>query len=100
MLRTRIVSNRSRRDGDVGWTRLGRRVVEGIARLVVGRPAVVRTQGTALLADTKGGAIFAVDTGDTQPDSAGGPLKVDGLTRRLLPSWARCPTRSPSATSR
>jgi len=40
-------------------------------------------KGLLFLADTKAGAIFAVDTGDVQPDSAGGPLKVNGIDKKV-----------------
>jgi len=40
-------------------------------------------KGVLFLADTQGAAIFAVDTGDVQPDSAGGPLKVEGIDEKI-----------------
>ncbi len=35
------------------------------------------------LADSQGAAIFAVDTADTQADSAGGSLKVEGIDEKI-----------------
>jgi len=40
-------------------------------------------KGLLFLADTQGGAVFAVDTGDVQADSAGGPLKVEGINEKI-----------------
>jgi len=40
-------------------------------------------KGLLFLADTQGAAIFAVDTGDTQPDSAGGAIKVENINDKL-----------------
>lgn len=40
-------------------------------------------KGLLFLADSQGAAIFAVDTGDVQADSAGGPLKVDGIDEKI-----------------
>jgi len=39
--------------------------------------------GLLFLADAKGGAIFAVDTGDRQADSAGGHLKVEKINEKI-----------------
>ena len=40
-------------------------------------------KGILFLADSQGAAIFAVDTADVQADSAGGPLKVDGIDEKV-----------------
>ncbi|SIN86766.1 hypothetical protein SAMN05444166_1351 [Singulisphaera sp. GP187] len=40
-------------------------------------------KGVLFLADSQGAAIFAVDTADVQADSAGGPLKVDGIDEKV-----------------
>lgn len=40
-------------------------------------------KGVLFLADSQGAAIFAVDTADVQADSAGGPLKVDGIDEKI-----------------
>src|SRR5215213_1752365 len=39
--------------------------------------------GLLFLADARGGAIFAVDTGDRQADSAGGHLKVEKINEKI-----------------
>jgi len=46
-------------------------------------PLTFGPKGLLFLADTQGVAIFAVDTGDTQPDSAGGTIKVEGINNKL-----------------
>jgi len=46
-------------------------------------PLTFGPKGLLFLADTQGAAIFAVDTGDTQPDSAGGTIKVEGINNKL-----------------
>ncbi|WP_406700080.1 hypothetical protein V5E97_14690 [Singulisphaera sp. Ch08] len=40
-------------------------------------------KGVLFLADSQGAAVFAVDTADVQADSAGGPLKVDGIDEKV-----------------
>lgn len=46
-------------------------------------PLAFGPEGLLFLADTQGAAIFAVDTGDRQADSAGGPIKVDGIDEKI-----------------
>lgn len=46
-------------------------------------PLAFGPEGLLFLADTQGAAIFAVDTGDKQADSAGGTLKVEGVNEKI-----------------
>src|SRR5256885_178336 len=46
-------------------------------------PLAFGPNGLLFLADTKGASIFAVETGDTQPDSAGATLKVEAINEKL-----------------
>lgn len=46
-------------------------------------PLAFGPKGVVFLADSQGAAIFAVDTADTQADSAGGSLKVEGIDEKV-----------------
>jgi hypothetical protein len=46
-------------------------------------PLAFGPHGLVFLADTQGAAIFAVDTGDQQADSAAGMLKVEGIGEKI-----------------
>ncbi len=46
-------------------------------------PIAFGPRGLLILGDTQGAALFAVETGDVKPDSAGGELKVDAINEKI-----------------
>jgi len=83
MLKTRIVSTALAALVLVGGPAWAAGLSKGSPDWKSAGPLSVGPNGLLFLADTQGGAIFAVDTADVQADSAGGPLKVDGIDKKI-----------------
>jgi len=83
MLKTRIVSTALAAIVLVGGPAWAAGLSKGSPDWKSAGPLSFGPNGLLFLADTQGGAILAVETGDTQADSAGGPLKVDGINNKV-----------------
>jgi len=83
MLKTRIVSTALAAIVLVGGPAWAAGLSKGSPDWKSAGPLSFGPNGLLFLADTQGGAIFAVDTADVQADSAGGPLKVDGIDKKI-----------------
>jgi len=83
MLKTRIVSTALAAIVMVGGPAWAAGLSKGSPDWKSAGPLAFGPNGLLFLADTQGGAIFAVDTGDVKPDSAGGPLKVEGINEKI-----------------
>jgi hypothetical protein len=49
--------------------------------------------GLLFVGDAQGGAIFAIETGDKTADSAGGPIKVEGINQKVAALLGTEPTQ-------
>ncbi|WP_422925661.1 hypothetical protein [Singulisphaera sp. PoT] len=66
-----------------GSTSWGAALSKGAPDLKSAGPIAFGPEGVLFLADTQGAALFAIDTGDRQPDSAGSAIKVDGIDEKI-----------------
>ncbi len=83
MLKTRIVSSALAAIVLAGGPAWAAGLSKGSPDWKSAGPLAFGPKGLLFLSDTKGGAIIAVDTGDLQTDSAGGPLKIDGIDKKI-----------------
>jgi hypothetical protein len=83
MLKTRIVSTALAAIVMAGGSAGAAGLSKGTPDWKSAGPLSFGPKGVLFLADSQGAAIFAVDTGDVQADSAGGPLKVDGIDEKV-----------------
>jgi len=66
-----------------GSTSWGAALSKGAPDVKSAGPIAFGPEGVLFLADTQGGALFAIDTGDRQADSAGGAIKVEGIDEKI-----------------
>jgi hypothetical protein len=83
MLKTRIVLTALAAIALAGVPSKGAALSKGAPDWKSAGPLAFGSNGLLFLADTQGAAIFAVDTGDRQADSAGGSIKVEGIDEKI-----------------
>lgn len=83
MLKTRIVSTALAAIVLLGAPAWAAGLSKGTPDWKSAGPLAFGPNGLLFLADSQGGAVFAVETGDTQADSTGGAIKVAGINAKV-----------------